>query len=102
LRATGIVSGKRVAINLTHRAGGREATGSFAVDGFDSITKFGVLQTTTGWASFTTVTAGRALAVTVDTNDPTNQGSVTLAVNVEGAPAVRGTLPRSAVTIATL
>ena len=101
LRATGIVSGKRVAINLRHRAGGREATGSFAVDGFDSITKFGVLQTTTGWASFTTVTAGRALAVTVDTNDPTNQGSVTLAVNVEGAPAVRGTLPRSAVTIAT-
>src|SRR5688572_8846159 len=99
LRATGIVSGKRVSINLTHRAGGREATGTFAVDGFDPITKFGVLQTTTGWASFTTVTAGRALAVTVDTNDPTSQGSVTVAVNVDGLPAVRGTLPPAAVSM---
>src|SRR5688572_5727529 len=99
LRANGIVSGKRVSINLTHRAGGREATGTFVVDGFDAITKFGVLQTTTGWASFTTVAAGRALEVIVDTHDPANQGSVTLAVNVDGLPAVRGTLPPAAVSM---
>ena len=101
LRATGVVSGKRISINLTQRAGGREAAGTFVVDGFEPITTFGVLQTTTGWASFTTVAAGRALAVIVDTEDPANRGSATVAVNVEGAPAVRGTLPRSAVTITT-
>jgi len=101
LRASGMIGGKRVAIDLTQRAGGREAIGTFTVDGFETIKKFGVLQTTTGWASFTTVTGGRALAVIVDTNDPANQGSATVAVNVEGAPAVRGTLPTSAVTIAT-
>ena len=101
LRASGVVSGKRVSINLTQRAGGRESTGTFVVDGFEPITTFGVLQATTGWASFTTVAAGRALAVIVDTEDPANRGSATVAVNVEGAPAVRGTLPRSAVTITT-
>ena len=101
LRATGVVSGKRISINLTQRAGGREAAGTFVVDGFEPITTFGVLQTTPGWASFTTVAAGRALAVIVDTEDPANRGSATVAVNVEGAPAVRGTLPRSAVTITT-
>ncbi|MGH9221671.1 MAG: N-acyl-D-amino-acid deacylase family protein, partial [Vicinamibacterales bacterium] len=93
LRVNGIVSGKRVSINLTQRAGGREATGTFVVVGFDAITKFGVLQTTTGWASFTTVAAGRALEVIVDAHDPANQGSATLAVNVDGLPTVRGTLP---------
>jgi len=101
LRASGMIGGKRVAIDLTQRAGGREAIGTFTVDGFETIKKFGVLQTKTGWASFTTVTGGRALAVIVDTNDPANQGSATVAVNVEGAPAVRGTLPTSAVTITT-
>ena len=101
LRANGIVSGKRVSINLTQRAGGREATGTFVVDGFDAVTTFGVLQTTTGWASFTTVAAGRALEVIVDTHDPANHGSVTLAVNVDGLPAVRGTLPPGAVSMTT-
>ena len=101
LRANGMVSGKRVSINLTQRAGGREATGTFVVDGFDAVTTFGVLQTTTGWASFTTVAAGRALEVIVDTHDPTNHGSVTLAVNVDGLPAVRGTLPPGAVSMTT-
>ena len=96
-----MIGGKRVAIDVTQRAGGREAIGTFSVDGFETIKKFGVLQTTAGWASFTTVTGGRALAVIVDTNDPANQGSATVAVNVEGAPAVRGTLPISAVTITT-
>ena len=101
LRANGIIGGKRVAIDLTQRAGGREAIGTFTVDGFEPIKKFGVLQTQTGWASFTTVTAGRALAVIVDTHDPANQGSATVAVNVDGAPVVRGALPTSAVTITT-
>jgi N-acyl-D-amino-acid deacylase len=101
LRASGMVGGKRVAINLMQRTGGREAVGSFTVDGFDPITKFGVLQTAAGWAGFTTVTAGRALEVIVDTNDPANRGSATIAVNVDGAPTVRGTLPLGAVSITT-
>ena len=101
LRANGMVGGKRIAINLTQRAGGREAIGTFTVDGFDPIRKFGVLQTTTGWAGFTTVTAGRALEVIVDTRDPANRGSATVAVNVDGAPVVRGTLPLDAVSITT-
>src|SRR5687768_3637059 len=46
LRASGTVGGKRMAIELTHRAGGREAIGSFTVDGFAPIKQFGVLQTT--------------------------------------------------------
>ena len=44
--------GKRVSIDLTQRAGAREATGTFTIDGFDGRSReFGVLQTTTGWAS---------------------------------------------------
>jgi N-acyl-D-amino-acid deacylase len=101
LRAGGMVGGKRVEINLTQRAGAREAIGTFSVDGFDPIRKFGVLQTTTGWAAFTTVAAGRALEVIVDSHDPANRGSATVAVNVDGAPAVRGTLPLGAVSMTT-
>lgn len=101
LRASGMVGGKRIVINLSQRAGGREAIGTFTVDGFDPIRKFGVLQTTTGWAGFTTVAAGRALEVIVDTHDPANRGSATVAVNVGGAPTVRGTLPAGSVSITT-
>ena len=92
--------GVRVAIDLTQRAGAREATGTFTIDGLEPIKKFGVLQTANGWASFTTIdSALRAMAVTVDLHDPSNAGSATVAINADGAPMVRGSLPPAAVTI---
>jgi N-acyl-D-aspartate/D-glutamate deacylase len=101
LAATGTVAGRRVAIDVTHRAGAREATGTFTIDGLEPITKFGVLQTANGWASFaTTDSALRAIAVTIDLHDPSNPGNVTLAINAGGAPLVRGSLPPAAVRIA--
>lgn len=100
LRVNGRLGGKRVAIDLAQRAGARAATGSFAVDGAEPITTFGVLQAMTGWASFTTVnSAGASVAVIVDAHDPANQGSATIAINAGGAPAVRGSIPASAVSV---
>ena len=100
LSANGTVSGRRVAINLTQRAGAREATGTFTIDGIEPIKKFGVLQVANGWASFTTIDSSlRAIAVTVDLHDPLNAGNATLAINADGAPMVRGSLPPAAVTI---
>jgi hypothetical protein len=100
LTANGTVSGRRIAISLTQRAGAREATGTFTIDGLEPIRKFGILQTANGWASFTTTDrAMRAIAVTVDLHDPSNAGNATLAVNAGGAPLVRGSLPPAAVTI---
>jgi N-acyl-D-aspartate/D-glutamate deacylase len=102
LRANGTIGGKRLAINLTHRAGGREAAGSLTLDGFEPVKKFGVLQTANGWASVTTVDdAGRALEVIVDTHDPANHGNATVAVNVDRIPFLRGSLPIRAVSIST-
>jgi hypothetical protein len=100
LTARGTVAGRRVAVDVTQRAGARAATGTFTIDGRDPITAFGVLQTASGWASVTTIdSAMRAIAVTVDLHDPSNPGSATLAINADGAPLVRGSLPPASVTI---
>jgi hypothetical protein len=100
LAAKGTVSNHTVAITLTHRAGARQATGSVSIEGLDPIETIGVLQTTTRWASVTGVDrAQRAVSVVVDRQDPVNAGSATFAVNVDGAPVVRGSLPAAAVSI---
>ncbi len=100
LVARGTVSGRAVAIKVTQRPGGREASGTFSVDGIDPINTFGVLQTARGWASFTTVDASqRAVAVIVDLHDRANEGAATIAINIDGAPMVRGSLPPAAVAI---
>jgi hypothetical protein len=110
LTASGTVSGKRVTINLTHRAGARAATGTVAIDDLGPVASLGVLQITDGWASFTAsvkgsdpgarenvaVSAGRAVAVIVDLHDPANLGGTTVAVDVDGAPWLRGSLPIAA------
>jgi N-acyl-D-aspartate/D-glutamate deacylase len=102
LSAKGTVSGHRVSINLAHRAGARQAAGAFDIDGFGPVETIGVLQTTSGWASVTGVDrARRSVALVVDLHDPGNPGSATFAVNVDGAPAMRGSLPLNAVTITT-
>jgi N-acyl-D-amino-acid deacylase len=100
LTASGVIGGKRTSISLTHRAGARSAAGTFSVQGMQPIASFGVLQTANGWASFTTVDrAGRALAVIVDQRDPANQGNATIAINADGAPILRASLPAGAVSI---
>ena len=43
----------------------------------------------------------RAIEVIVGTHDPANHGNAAVAVNVDGAPAVRGSLPRAVVSITT-
>ena len=102
LSAKGTVSGHRVSINLTHRAGARQAVGTFNIDGFAPVETIGVLQTTNGWASVTGVDRmQRAVTLIVDLHDPANPGNATLALNVDGAPAVRGSLPLAAVAITT-
>ena len=102
LTAKGTVSNHRVAISLTHRAGARQAAGTVSIEGIERIETLGVLQTATRWASFSGVDgAQRAVTVIVDLHDPVNAGSATFAVNIDGAPVVRGSLPAAAVTIST-
>jgi hypothetical protein len=85
---------------VTQRAGARQATGTLTIEGLGSLKTFGVLQTANGWASITTIDASqRAIAVTVDLHDPSNAGSATLAIDADGAPLVRGSLPPAAVSI---
>jgi hypothetical protein len=112
LMARGTASGRRVAINLTQRAGAREATGSVTIEGLEPMTRFGTLQVTDGWANLTgtdiataenaalSATRGsQAVAITVDLHDPRNRGSATLAIDLDGHPWLRGTLPLAAVAI---
>jgi N-acyl-D-aspartate/D-glutamate deacylase len=101
LTAKGTMSSKpRISISVTHRAGARQAEGSASIEGLAPIDTLGVLQTTTRWASFTSVDrAGRSVTVTIDLQDPANAGFATVAVNVDGVPALRGSLPASAVTV---
>lgn len=106
LTAKGSASGRQIAIDLAQRAGAREATGTVTVDGIPVLDRAGVLQVAEGWASFTGASAAnqadvtpRAIAVIIDTRDPANAGGVTVAVNVDGRPYLRGSLPRSAVSI---
>jgi N-acyl-D-aspartate/D-glutamate deacylase len=100
LNAKGTVAGRRLSITLTHRAGARQAVGQVSIDGLDPIEQTGVLQVAARWASFSAVDrAQRAILVIVDLQDSTNAGNATVAVNVDGAPVVRGSLPRAAVTL---
>lgn len=100
LRANGSVGGRRITVNLTQRAGARSATGVITIEGEKPIATLGVLQTSSGWAAVTAIDdAGRALMVIVDEHDPTNQGGVTIAIDANGAPWLRGSLPRSAIAL---
>lgn len=118
LTAQGTAGGKRVSINLTQRAGGREAIGTMEIEGLGRMRRFGVLQVTNGWAHFSTFSdvtgsdpgtpknasvsameGGRAIAVFVDLHDPSTPGEATVAVDVDGRPWRRGTLPLSAAVI---
>ena len=99
LTVKGAIDGKRVAINVTQRAGAREAIGSFAFEGFPEAKRFGVLQATDDWASVAFTNAGHAIRVTTDRRDPQNPGAATLILHVDNREVFRGTLPSSAVVI---
>jgi hypothetical protein len=95
----GTAGGRRVSINLTHRAGGREATGAVEIEGLGLMRRFGALQVTDGWAHFSASGGGRAIAVVVDLHDPSSRGQATLAVDVDGRPWLRGSMPLPAAVI---
>lgn len=99
LSVKGSVDGKRVTIDLTQRAGAREATGTFSFQGFPDAKRFGVLQSSNGWASVTFMNDGRAMRVTVDLADPKNPGAATLVITADHGEALRGSLPSTAVLI---
>ena len=98
LTANGTASGKRIAIALTQNAGGRAATGSLTIEGLDPIT-VGSLQTTDGWAAVSAIAGTRAVGVIVDLRDRHNPGAATVAIDVDGYPWLRGSLPAAAVSI---
>ena len=99
LKVRGTIDGKRIAIDLAQRAGSREATGSFAIDGYPEAKKFGVLQTTDRWASVTFVNAGHAIRATIDLGDPTAPGAAVVLLHADGEEAFRGTLSATAAVV---
>ncbi len=99
LKVKGMMDGKQVAIDLSQRAGAREATGTFAIEGFQAVTRFGVLQVADGWASVSFVDAGKAVVATIDLEDPSLSRKAALIVETDGQPSFRGTLPSNTVVI---
>ncbi|MEO7132888.1 MAG: amidohydrolase family protein [Vicinamibacterales bacterium] len=99
LKVKGMIDGKQVAIDLSQRAGAREATGTFAIEGFPIVTRFGVLQVADGWASVSFVDAGKAVVATIDLEDPSLSRKAALIVDTDGLPSLRGTLPANTVVI---
>jgi N-acyl-D-aspartate/D-glutamate deacylase len=99
LKVKGVMDGKQVAIDLSQRAGAREATGTFAIEGFPTVTRFGVLQVADGWASVTFVDGGKAVVATIDLEDPSLSRKAALIIETDGLPSFRGTLPPNTVAI---
>ena len=98
LTLRGTVSGRRLAVALTERATDRVASGTMTIEGLEPMT-IGALQTANGWASASAVSGPHALNVIVDLHDPRNPGAATIAVNRDGYPWLRGTLPAAAIAI---
>jgi N-acyl-D-aspartate/D-glutamate deacylase len=99
LKVKGMLDGRPVAIDLIQRAGAREATGTFSIEGFGSATRFGVLQVADGWASVSFINDGHAIVATVDLEDPSAGRRAALIIESDGKPAFRGTVPSNAVDI---
>jgi hypothetical protein len=95
----GMLDGKQVAIDVAQRAGAREATGTFSIEGFATVSRFGVLQVADGWASVSFVNAGHAIVATVDLDDPSAHRKAAVVIQADGQPAFRGTVASSAVVI---
>jgi N-acyl-D-aspartate/D-glutamate deacylase len=98
LTVRGTVSGRRLTIALTEHATERRATGTMTIDGGEPLT-IGALQTASGWAAVSAVSGSQAFDVIVDLHDPRNPGAASIAVNRDGYPWLRGSLPAAAVSI---
>ena len=112
LKFKGTLEGRTIEIDVTHRAGAREATGAVKVQGLGPVLKLGVLQVTDGWAfvtgSGTLTSAGAALdaniplntfAFTADLRDPSAPGRAVIDFTLDGTTVVRGTQPLRSVEI---
>jgi N-acyl-D-aspartate/D-glutamate deacylase len=98
LTVRGMVSGRRLAITLAGRSKGGAPAGSLAIDGTGPLTA-GAFQTANGWAAVSAASGSQAFEVIVDLRDPHNARAASIAVNRDGYPWLRGTLPASAVSI---
>ena len=99
LKVKGLLDGKPVNIDVTQRAGAREATGTLSIEGVATVTRFGTLQVAEGWASVGFVNAGHASVATVDLEDPSERRKAVVVIAADGQPAFRGTLPSNTVVI---
>lgn len=99
LKVRGRLDDKQVAIDLTQRAGAREATGTLSIEGVATATRFGVLQVADGWASVSFVNAGQTMVLTVDLEDPSVRRKAAVIVETDGQLAFRSTMPADAVSI---
>jgi N-acyl-D-amino-acid deacylase len=112
LKFKGAIDDRMIEVDITQRAGAREATGTVTVQGLGPVTKLGVLQVTEGWAnvkgSGTLTYAGAALSAntplntfsfTADLRDPAATGRAVIEFSLDGKTVVRGTLPARSVEI---
>jgi N-acyl-D-amino-acid deacylase len=100
LTVKGTAAGTQVVMDLTQRAGARQATGTVIIAAPDKTTsiaaiELGVLQATPDWSSVTgmTKTANgevRPFTVVVDRRDSAAPGVATIVLWVSGEPAWRG------------
>jgi len=112
LKFRGVIDGREIAVDITHRAGARDATGTVSIQGWGPVLKLGTLQVSDGWAfvtgtgtltsSFAAVSANTPLdvfSVTADSRDPSTAGSAAIVLTLNGKPVARGTLAARAVEI---
>ena len=112
LRFKGTLDGRMIEIDITQRAGAREATGTVNVQGLGPVLKLGVLQVSDGWALVTgagTLTSAAAaltantplntFSFTADLRDPSAPGRALIDFTLDGKTVVRGTQPLRSVEI---
>jgi hypothetical protein len=99
VEASAMKDGSSIEIDLTHRRGARQATGTLKAGGLFEIERLGVLETAKGWAHVTGIDKrGRAIDVIVDLHNP-DAREPALVVRVDGEIAYGGGLPASRITI---
>ena len=107
----GLAGSVVVNIDVSQSPGERHARGRLKLELPEqrkslTISEFGILQVTAGWASLTAQAKMepegqvRAVTIIVDEADPLSDGAGALIVEGEGARAFRGTFPRGAVKAA--
>lgn len=112
LKFKGTIDDRLIEVDLTHRAGAREATGTVTIQGLGPVLKLGTLQIADGWAHVTgagTLTyAGAALSAntplnafsfTADLRDPAAGGRAVIEFTLDGKTVVRGQSPARSVEI---